>query len=33
MSFLKIRQSTLTGERNAYVSTPAISYVQEIIPD
>jgi len=33
MPFLKIRQATLTGERKAYVSTSAISYVQEIIPD
>jgi hypothetical protein len=33
MSFLKIRQTTLTGEWKAYVSTSAISYVQEIIPD
>ncbi len=33
MSFLKIRQATLTGERKAYVSTSAISYVQEILPD
>jgi len=33
MSFLKIRQATLTGERKAYVSTSAIAYVQEIIPD
>jgi len=33
MSFLKIRQATLTGERKAYVSTSAIAYIQEIIPD
>lgn len=33
MSFLKIRQATLTGERKAFVSTSAIAYVQEIIPD
>jgi len=33
MSFLKIRQATLTGERTAYVSASAIAYVQEIIPD
>jgi len=33
MSFLKIRQATLTGERKGYVSTSAIAYVQEIIPD
>jgi len=33
MSFLKIRQATLSGERKAHVSTSAISYVQEIIPD
>jgi hypothetical protein len=33
MSFLKIRQATLTGERKAYVSTSAIAYIQELIPD
>jgi len=33
MSFLKIRQATLTGGRTAYVSTAAIAYIQEIIPD
>jgi len=33
MSFLKIRQATLSGERKAYVSTSAIAYIQEIIPD
>jgi hypothetical protein len=33
MSFLKIRQATLTGERKAYISTSAIAYIQEIIPD
>lgn len=33
MSCLTIRQSTLTGDRNAYVSTSSISYVQKIIPD
>ncbi len=33
MSFLKIRQSTLTGERRAYIHESAISYVQEIVPD
>jgi len=33
MSFLKILQTTLTGERKAYVSTSASDYVQEILPD
>jgi hypothetical protein len=33
MSFLKIRQATLTGERKAFVHLSAIGYIQEIIPD
>ena len=33
MSVLKIRQATLTGERQAFVRTSAIAYVQEILPD
>ncbi len=33
MSFLKIRQVTLTGKRKVYVSMSAIAYTQELIPD
>lgn len=33
MSFLQVRQSTLTGERKTFISVLAIAYVQELKPD
>ena len=33
MSFLQVRQSTLTGERKTFINAAAIAYVQEIKPD
>ena len=33
MSFLKVRQVTLTGERKTFISSSAIAYIQEINPD
>ncbi|MDT7043882.1 hypothetical protein [Candidatus Nitronereus thalassa] len=33
MSFLKIKQVTLAGVRNTFISTSAIAYIQEITPE
>ncbi|WP_342348485.1 hypothetical protein [uncultured Nitrospira sp.] len=33
MSFLQVRQSTLTGERKTFISASSIAYVQELKPD
>ncbi|HNP61351.1 MAG TPA: hypothetical protein PKM72_10945 [Nitrospirales bacterium] len=33
MSFVQVRQSTLTGERKTFISASAIAYVQELKPD
>lgn len=33
MSFLQVRQSTLTGERKTFINAAAIAYLQEIKPD
>lgn len=33
MSFLQVRQSTLTGERKTFINVAAIAYLQEIKPD
>lgn len=33
MSFSQVRQSTLTGERQAFISASAITYIQEFKPD
>ena len=33
MSFLQVRQSTLTGERKTFISASAIAYVQELNSD
>ncbi|HSF10540.1 MAG TPA: hypothetical protein VLA60_14110 [Nitrospirales bacterium] len=33
MSFLQVRQSTLTGERQTFISASAIAYIQELKPD
>lgn len=33
MSFLKIRQVTLNGERKTFINASAIAYIQELNPD
>ncbi len=33
MSFLQVRQLTLTGERQTFISASAIAYIQELKPD
>lgn len=33
MSFLQVRQATLTGERKTFISLSAIAYLQELRPD
>lgn len=33
MSFLQVRQSTLTGERQTFISALAIAYIQKLKPD